>query len=338
MRSLFTAAIPSTTENASAVNTAVAPAAGRPKRTKPGSRRASPTPTVAPMLAAATSPSCACRRTKAACHASFATPNASAAASTQSGFTRGSPHTAAAAVTAKAPAVSSVEPSTQPCRAALPIRSAQPDHVPMRTYGNATPRNSPVTPVAATSRQAATAGSGVSGSGSGSGEGFMGACRIANPRTVNVSGAEHPRSADSSSAGCPAALTPTTGAIASFRPPQGLHPKGTTMPINLSETATKEIKSIIDSQELDGETVKLRVGVKGGGCSGFSYLLDLTETQRDNDEEFEVEGLRVVCDPKSYLYLNGTNIDFKDEVMGRGFVFNNPNATSTCGCGSSFSA
>jgi len=110
------------------------------------------------------------------------------------------------------------------------------------------------------------------------------------------------------------------------------------MPINLSDTAKREIKSIIEQQELDAETVKLRVGVKGGGCSGFSYLLDLTETQRDNDEEFEVEGLRVVCDPKSYLYLNGTNIDFKDEVMGRGFVFNNPNATSTCGCGSSFSA
>ena len=110
------------------------------------------------------------------------------------------------------------------------------------------------------------------------------------------------------------------------------------MPINLSDTATREIKSIIEQQELDAETVKLRVGVKGGGCSGFSYLLDLTETQRDNDEEFEVEGLRVVCDPKSYLYLNGTSIDFKDEVMGRGFVFNNPNATSTCGCGSSFSA
>lgn len=110
------------------------------------------------------------------------------------------------------------------------------------------------------------------------------------------------------------------------------------MPINLSDTATREIKSIIEQQELDAEAVKLRVGVKGGGCSGFSYLLDLTETQRDNDEEFEVEGLRVVCDPKSYLYLNGTSIDFKDEVMGRGFVFNNPNATSTCGCGSSFSA
>jgi Fe-S cluster assembly iron-binding protein IscA len=106
-------------------------------------------------------------------------------------------------------------------------------------------------------------------------------------------------------------------------------------------------------------------------CSGFSYLLDLTENQRDTDElwefsyEFQPAGagaaeaggegsgavataggggeaesftLRVVCDPKSYLYLNGTVVDFKDELMGRGFVFNNPNATSTCGCGSSFGA
>ncbi|MEM8781789.1 MAG: iron-sulfur cluster insertion protein ErpA [Planctomycetota bacterium] len=110
------------------------------------------------------------------------------------------------------------------------------------------------------------------------------------------------------------------------------------MPIALSETAAKEIKNIIEQQELDRENVRLRVGVKGGGCSGFSYLLDLTETHRDNDEEFEIHGIKVVCDPKSYLYLNGTNVDFKDEVMGRGFVFNNPNATSTCGCGSSFSA
>lgn len=79
-------------------------------------------------------------------------------------------------------------------------------------------------------------------------------------------------------------------------------------------------------------------GVKGGGCSGFSYLLDLTEQERDTDEKFEKHGIIVVCDPKSYLYLNGTTIDFKDEVMGRGFVFNNPNATSSCGCGSSFTA
>ncbi len=110
------------------------------------------------------------------------------------------------------------------------------------------------------------------------------------------------------------------------------------MAIELTETATREIKTIIEQQKLDAQNVRLRVGVKGGGCSGFSYLLDLTEQARDNDEVFAQQGLKVVCDPKSYLYLNGTTIDFKDEVMGRGFVFNNPNATSTCGCGSSFSA
>ena len=110
------------------------------------------------------------------------------------------------------------------------------------------------------------------------------------------------------------------------------------MPIELTETAAREIKSIIEQQKLDIQKVRLRVGVKGGGCSGFSYLLDLTEQERENDETFDENGVTVVCDPKSYLYLNGTQIDFKDEVMGRGFVFKNPNATNTCGCGSSFSA
>ena len=110
------------------------------------------------------------------------------------------------------------------------------------------------------------------------------------------------------------------------------------MAITLTETAAREIKTIIQQQELDAQNVRLRVGVKGGGCSGFSYLLDLTEQHRDTDEAFDEHGIKVVCDPKSYLYLNGTTIDFKDEIMGRGFVFNNPNATSSCGCGSSFTA
>ena len=111
------------------------------------------------------------------------------------------------------------------------------------------------------------------------------------------------------------------------------------MPITLSETAAKEIKTIIKQQELPEDQTKLRVGVKGGGCSGFSYMLDLTEeTKSDADEEMDSQGIRILCDMKSYLYLNGTEIDFKDEVMGRGFVFKNPNATSTCGCGSSFTA
>lgn len=110
------------------------------------------------------------------------------------------------------------------------------------------------------------------------------------------------------------------------------------MAIQLTEKAAREIQDIIKKQELDDDKIRLRVGVRGGGCSGFSYLLDLTEQEKETDELFEIEGVRVVCDPKSYLYLNGTTIDFKDEMMGRGFVFNNPNASSTCGCGSSFSA
>ena len=135
------------------------------------------------------------------------------------------------------------------------------------------------------------------------------------------------------------------------------------MAVIVTETAAREIRQIIKQQDLDPQQICLRVGVKGGGCSGFSYILDLTESQKDNDEvwqfdyrfnghaegaspngdtgsekdEAESFSLKVVCDPKSYLYLNETVIDFKDEIMGRGFVFNNPNATSSCGCGSSFS-
>lgn len=111
------------------------------------------------------------------------------------------------------------------------------------------------------------------------------------------------------------------------------------MPITLSETAAKEIKSIIKDQNLPEENTRLRVGVQGGGCSGFTYMLDLTEeAPSESDEMLECNGVRIVCDMKSYLYLNGTEIDFKDEVRGRGFVFKNPNATSSCGCGSSFQA
>ena len=106
--------------------------------------------------------------------------------------------------------------------------------------------------------------------------------------------------------------------------------------ITLSETAAREIRTIAEREELDLSKVRLRVGVKGGGCSGFSYLLDLTETQKETDEAFEQHGITIVCDPKSLLYLGGTTIDFRDELAGRGFVFQNPNATTTCGCGSSF--
>ena len=109
------------------------------------------------------------------------------------------------------------------------------------------------------------------------------------------------------------------------------------MAIELTERAAQEVKTILQAQKLP-ETTCLRMGIKGGGCSGFSYVLDLIEKPADDDEQMESHGVKVVCDPKSYLYLNGTTVDFRDEVMGRGFVFNNPNATSTCGCGSSFTA
>jgi iron-sulfur cluster assembly protein len=111
------------------------------------------------------------------------------------------------------------------------------------------------------------------------------------------------------------------------------------MPITLTEKAANEVKEIIKSQNLPDDKTRLRVGVKGGGCSGFSYMLDLVEEDpSEQDEQFDSHGVKIVIDMKSHLYLNGTEIDFRDEVMGKGFVFKNPNATSTCGCGSSFSA
>ncbi len=110
------------------------------------------------------------------------------------------------------------------------------------------------------------------------------------------------------------------------------------MAIELTERAAREVKTILAEQEASPETTYLRLGVKGGGCSGFSYVLDLTATKGEHDEEHDSHGVKLICDPKSYLYLNGTTVDFKDEIMGRGFVFNNPNATGSCSCGSSFSS
>ena len=115
------------------------------------------------------------------------------------------------------------------------------------------------------------------------------------------------------------------------------------MPILLTEKAAAEVKENIKSQNLPEDNTRHRDGVKGGGCSGFSYMLDLVEDEpAESDEEFESNGVKILCDMKSHIYLSGdqgdTQIDFKDEVMGRGFVFKNPNATSTCGCGSSFTA
>ena len=110
------------------------------------------------------------------------------------------------------------------------------------------------------------------------------------------------------------------------------------MGITLTEKAASEVKRIIADQKLEPETV-LRVGVTGGGCSGFSYALGF-DKQFDAkvDSRFEFHGVPVVVDKKSALYLDGTTVDFYDGIEKRGFTFDNPNAVKSCGCGSSFQA
>ena len=106
--------------------------------------------------------------------------------------------------------------------------------------------------------------------------------------------------------------------------------------IGVTERAAKEVARIISEQKLPDGTA-LRVGVKGGGCSGFSYTLGFDDQVSEIDQITELHGIQVVCDPKSFLYLSGTEVDFEESLMGRGFKFGNPNASKTCGCGESFS-
>jgi iron-sulfur cluster assembly protein len=107
--------------------------------------------------------------------------------------------------------------------------------------------------------------------------------------------------------------------------------------IEISVNAAERIKKVFADQQMP-EGSCLRVGIKGGGCSGFSYTLDVTDRPAEDDEVFESNGVRIVTDPKSYLYLNGTTIDYEEGLLKGGFVFNNPNAKRSCGCGASFSA
>ena len=102
--------------------------------------------------------------------------------------------------------------------------------------------------------------------------------------------------------------------------------------ISLTEIAAKKIKTLL----LDKEETGIRAGVRGGGCSGFTYQLKF-DNKKDTDREIESHGVKLYVDPKSYLYLMGTEIDFVDELNQSGFKFVNPNAKRTCGCGESFS-
>ena len=113
--------------------------------------------------------------------------------------------------------------------------------------------------------------------------------------------------------------------------------------IRLTELAAKQVREYMNKAE-NPESNYLFVGVKGGGCSGLTYVLDLRDEGSapvaDTDEVFESRDIVVVCDLKSYMVGNmaGTEVDFQDGMSGRGFVFNNPNAKQQCGCGSSYSA
>ena len=111
-----------------------------------------------------------------------------------------------------------------------------------------------------------------------------------------------------------------------------------TMAVTLSEKAAKEVKKIMEDNKIPEGTF-LRIGVAGGGCSGFQYSLGWDQ-EWDNkvDSKYEYHGVGVVVDKKSALFLDGTVIDFYDGLEKRGFTFENPNATKTCGCGSSFQA
>jgi len=110
------------------------------------------------------------------------------------------------------------------------------------------------------------------------------------------------------------------------------------MAIKVTPTAVKELKKVITEQQIAVGTA-LRVGVTGGGCSGFEYRLGFDEhVSEETDMVTEVDGIRVAIDKKSALYLDGTELDYHESFEKRGFVFNNPNATKSCGCGSSFSA
>lgn len=106
-------------------------------------------------------------------------------------------------------------------------------------------------------------------------------------------------------------------------------------PVSLTEGAVKELKKLRDQQEI-GDDFGLRVGVEGGGCSGMNYVLGFDQ-KKDGDNEYEIEGIRVFMHKAHGLYLAGMQVDFQDGLNARGFTFNNPNAASTCGCGTSFS-
>lgn len=108
--------------------------------------------------------------------------------------------------------------------------------------------------------------------------------------------------------------------------------------IHLTERAARKIIALLAKEGVSPDAGGLRVGIQGGGCSGLSYAMRLDTQARGRDKIFEEFGARIFVDPKSLLYLNGTTLEYEETLMRQGFVFQNPNATRNCGCGSSFTA
>ena len=108
------------------------------------------------------------------------------------------------------------------------------------------------------------------------------------------------------------------------------------MAVSMTPVAVSRVKELMTTQSLDHAF--LRMGVRGGGCSGMTYDLQFDSELRKHDKQFEVDGVKVVVDVKSYLYLNGTTLDYVTQGLTGGFTFVNPNAKSSCGCGTSFTA
>jgi len=108
--------------------------------------------------------------------------------------------------------------------------------------------------------------------------------------------------------------------------------------IHLTEKAASKIRQLLTKEGVPAESGGLRIGVQGGGCSGLSYAMRLETQARDRDKVFEEHGARLFVDLKSFLYLNDTTLDYEESLIRQGFVFQNPNAARSCGCGSSFTA
>ena len=106
--------------------------------------------------------------------------------------------------------------------------------------------------------------------------------------------------------------------------------------IVVTKAAVKKLKNVMKSD--DKEDYFLRMSVEGGGCSGMTYKMDFDKQQKEFDKVFESNGLKVICDLKSWLYLKDVRIDYSDDLLNGGFKIKNPNAERTCGCGTSFSA